>query len=200
VKLDPADATAWDGMARIWRSWGFPRLGLGAAHRAAFFAPDSASAQNSLGMTLYALGWPQQARAHFERAVLLDSRASYALNNLCYSLLLDGRGLQAAEACQRALALQPGLVSARNNLALAILAGGDLLGAARQFSESGDAAAADYNMGIVYLAARRFGDATRAFESAARRRPSFVMATKRAREARTLALQAGEAGGLDDRD
>src|SRR5207247_4202917 len=29
VQLDPRDAAAFDGLARIWRDWGFPQLGLG---------------------------------------------------------------------------------------------------------------------------------------------------------------------------
>jgi hypothetical protein len=34
LRLDPADANAYDELARIWRDWGFPHLGL----------PDSARA------------------------------------------------------------------------------------------------------------------------------------------------------------
>ncbi len=56
VKLEPRDAASWDRMARIWRDWGLPHLGLTDAHRAVYFAPASPVVHNTLGTILHALG------------------------------------------------------------------------------------------------------------------------------------------------
>ncbi len=117
VRLDRKDAAAYDAMARIWRDWGFPHLGLGDAYRAIFYAPASPIPHNTLGTLLQALGQTQQARDSFERAVRLDPGAYYALNNLCYSFRVDNRPREAVAACERALALAPNLAQARENLA-----------------------------------------------------------------------------------
>ena len=47
LALNPRDAAAYEGLARVWRDWGLPQLALGDAHRATFFAPQSASARNT---------------------------------------------------------------------------------------------------------------------------------------------------------
>ena len=72
VALDPADAASWDGLARIWRDWGFPHLGLPDAYRAVYHAPDSPIVHNTLGTVLQALGRRAAARAKFEQALALD--------------------------------------------------------------------------------------------------------------------------------
>ena len=102
VKLEPRDAASWDRMARIWRDWGLPHLGLTDAHRAVYFAPASPAAHNTLGTILHALGRREEARARFERALQLDPTAAYALNNLCYTWTLEGQLRAAVAACQRA--------------------------------------------------------------------------------------------------
>ena len=61
-QLEPTDAAAYEGLARIWRDWGFPNLGLGDASRAVYYAPSSASAQNTLGTLLTAMGRGSDAR------------------------------------------------------------------------------------------------------------------------------------------
>src|SRR5207237_2028678 len=83
-QLDPGDAAAYEGLARIWRDWGFPQLGLADASRAIYYAPASASAHNTLGTLLAMLGQRVEARGEYDRALALDPGASYALNNLCY--------------------------------------------------------------------------------------------------------------------
>ena len=54
TRLDPHDAAAYDARARIWREWGYPLMGVADANRAIFYAPTSASAQNTLGTLLAA--------------------------------------------------------------------------------------------------------------------------------------------------
>jgi Flp pilus assembly protein TadD len=118
VRLDRTDAAAYDALARIWRDWGFPNLGLSDAHRAVYHAPASAAARNTLGTLLQAMGLTGEARRAYEAAVALDSRAAYALSNLCGLDLAEGRLADAASACTRALTIDDTLLAARRNLAL----------------------------------------------------------------------------------
>ena len=116
-QLDGAGAAAYEGLARIWRDWGFPQLGLADASRAVYYARSSASAHNTLGTVLAALGHRGEARREYERAVELDPRAAYALNNLCYLSFLEGDALRALAECRAALAIDPELTAARETLA-----------------------------------------------------------------------------------
>jgi tetratricopeptide (TPR) repeat protein len=120
LRLDRTDAAAYDALARIWRDWGFPHLGLTDAHRAVYFAPNSAAARNTLGTLLQALGQTGEARRAYEAAVKLDAQAAYALNNLCTLDLGEGRLADAAITCRRALAADPSLLAARRNLTLVL--------------------------------------------------------------------------------
>ena len=196
VRLDARASAAWDGLARIWRDWGFPDIGLGDAHRAVWADPLSPSAQNTLGTILQNLGKGREARERFSRALALEPAAAYAHNNMCHSWLMDGNAGAAAIACLQAVAIDPGLVPARNNLALTKAMGGDLAGAASVFGEAGGEAAALYNLGIVYLSQRLYSAASDAFDRAAVLQPSLTMATPRARQARQLGMYAPE----DERD
>jgi Tfp pilus assembly protein PilF len=82
TRIDPHDAVAYDARARIWRQWGAPLMGVPDANRAIFYAPRSASAQNTLGTLLAAAGRFDAARRAFERALALDPAASFARDNL----------------------------------------------------------------------------------------------------------------------
>jgi tetratricopeptide (TPR) repeat protein len=190
-QLDPTDAEAYEGLARIWRDWGFPHLGLGDASRAVYYAPLSATAQNTLGTLLTAMGRGGDARRAYERALALDPRAAYALNNLCYLSFLEGEIPTAVTECQAALQVDPGLAPARNNLALAYAADkrDDL--SQREFLAASNVAAGWYNIGLVDLAEKRYARASSAFAVAQMQRPSWAAAGERARKARILALKAG---------
>jgi Flp pilus assembly protein TadD len=118
LRLDRTDAGAHDELARIWRDWGFPHLGLADAHRAVYYAPRSPAARNTLGTLFQALGLTAEARRAYEAAVTLDPRAAYALSNLCALDLAEGRLADAAAACDRALEADETLLAARRNLAL----------------------------------------------------------------------------------
>lgn len=187
ARLDPGDASAWDGMARIWRDWGFPGLALPDAIRAVFHAPASSPAHNTLGTVLFALGRREEARVEFERALSLDPSAAYAANNVCYSHVTAGTGDAAVEACRLAVSLAPGLVPAGNNLALAYAARGDVARARYEFTATGGAAAGAYNLGVVYMGLSRYGAAEAAFRSAASGRDGLPAAAGRAVQARRLA-------------
>jgi len=119
VRMDRRNARAYDGMARIWRDWGFPNLGLPDGHRAVFYAPASPEAHNTLGTLLQALGNIPAARAEYERALALNPRAAYALNNLCNLDMIAGDPLAAARRCEQAVQIDPALMVASRNLELA---------------------------------------------------------------------------------
>jgi tetratricopeptide (TPR) repeat protein len=189
VRLNPRDAGSYDGLARVWRDWGSPHLGLSAAYRAIFYAPDSAVARNTLGTLLLNMGRAADARAAFERALALDADAAYVLNNLCYVALMQGDTARALDRCRSALRAQPDMTLARNNLALAYAAAGDWAAASHEFSRSAAPAAARYNMGVALMATRLFGEAAVAFDEAVALEPSLPQARARAKQARTLAAQ-----------
>ena len=139
AKLQPRNAEAYDGLARIWRDWGMPELAVGDAVRARFYAPESPVVHNTFGTIMQALGRTADARRAYERARQLDERATYALNNLCYLSFLEGRVEAAVEQCRAAVALDPALKTARHNLALAYAASGEVALAQAAFAEGGDA-------------------------------------------------------------
>lgn len=197
LRLDPRLSAAWDGKARVWRDWGFPHFGLGDAYRAVSADPASPVARNTLGTILQYLGRGRDARKQFAQAVALDPGAAYAQNNICYSWLMEANVEAASNACGRALAIDPDMVPARNNLALAMAVDGDLEGASRIFGAAGGDAAAQYNLGIVYLAQRRYSAAAAAFDRAAELQPALTLARARARQARQHAGDVFEGEGGD---
>ena len=184
VLLNPRDAAAYEGLARVWRDWRLPELALGDAHRAVYHAPASASARNTLGTIMQALGRPEDARHAYELASALDPRAGYAVNNLCYLSFVSGEIDEAIETCSRALTLDPQLRAARNNLALAYAATGRLDLARAHFLDAGDRASGLYNIGIVHLASGDPRGALSAFDEATKARPTFAVARQRAQQIR----------------
>lgn len=195
IALNPRDAAAYEGLARVWRDWGLPRLALADAHRATYYAPRSASARNTYGTVMQALGRYADARKAYELASWLEPDAAYAVNNLCYLAFLGGRIDAAIDTCQRALRLDPSLAAARNNLALAFAASGRLDLARTHFFDAGDPASGHYNTGIMYLAAGHYGEALAAFDAASRTRPTFTLARERARQLRAELGARPGAGG-----
>jgi tetratricopeptide (TPR) repeat protein len=91
LRLDPADAAAYDELARIWRDWGFADLGMADASRALYYAPKSAAAHNTMGTLLSAVGQQDAARRAFETALALDPSASFARENLRRLAALTGQ-------------------------------------------------------------------------------------------------------------
>jgi Flp pilus assembly protein TadD len=193
VAIDPRNAPAWDGLARIWRDWGFPHLGLGDAYRAVYFAPESAVVHNTLGTLFQSLGRRADARREYEKALRLDETAAYAANNLCYGWVLDDDVAKAERACRLALQLQPDLPAARNNLGLAYAASGNLVAAEGMFESAGGRGRTQYNLGMVHLARRRFPDAVKAFEAAQLLRPGVGAAKALAHQARAAQAETENA-------
>ena len=185
ARLDPTDAVSYESLARIWRDWGTPALGLADAYRAVHYAPDSPSAANTLGTLLQALGYVNDAKTWYTRALTLDPHAWYALNNLCYALIMT-RELS-IDTCKAAVAAAPEEKSARNNLALAHAAAGDLEQARTWFRRAGDTAEAHYNYGITLMASREYAQAVEEFKKALAFDPAHTQAVTRGQQARVAA-------------
>jgi tetratricopeptide (TPR) repeat protein len=199
IRLDPRDAAAFDARARIWRDWGFAYQGLADANRAVRLAPASAAAANTLGTLWQALGNGREARRWYERALMLDPAAAFAMNNLCYASITAKQG-SAVDTCQRAVAMSPDSRDARNNLALAYAAAGSFARARQELEISTDAAAVQYNVGILYMADQQYAKASSAFDAAAKLKPRFERAEARARQARALAGPISEDGAAISND
>ncbi len=173
IRMDIATPAAHEGVARIWRDWGFPHLGLADAYRAVHYGPRSASARNTLGTVLQALGQQQAALASFEHAVRLDGSAAYVFNNLCYSALQAERRAQAADWCRRAIRLDPTLASARNNMALVLGATATRDELRQALGADGPTADLELAVGLAFLANARYEEAVAAFDSASRLSPAL---------------------------
>jgi Flp pilus assembly protein TadD len=192
LTIDPKHAPALDGRARVWRDWGFIGQAMSDAHRATYFAPASAPAQNTLGIVLQALHQDESAARAFRKAADLDPKAAYALNNLCYLSFIRGRTEDAARDCSEALAREASFVPAQNNLGLAYAALGYPDVAFGYFRSSAGDAVARYNMGIVFLAERRYSAAAKEFQAAFTILPSFLAARRRAIQAANLARESSD--------
>ena len=140
AKKAPKRAEPHDGMARLWRDWGFLDRALGSSYRAVYLNPESAPAHNTLGTILDALGEYDAARRSYERALMLDPTAAWASNNLCYLELRQGHLAEAQSLCEWSLRVAPALSPARNNLALTHAAAGDVEQARQELMAAGDGA------------------------------------------------------------
>jgi len=124
LKIDPQNAVAYDGLARLWRDAGFLEMSVSEAARAIYYAPKWAEPHNTLGTILYALGNPSEAEREFRTALSLDPEAGYVLNNLCYVSFVSGDLSRALQQCGEAVRLSPELAVARVNLAAVTAAAG----------------------------------------------------------------------------
>jgi len=82
IVLEPRNAAAFDGRARVWRDWGLVVPALSDAHRARYFAPKRAEILNTLGTILERAGQCEGARRVYRDALDLDDRATWARQNL----------------------------------------------------------------------------------------------------------------------
>jgi Flp pilus assembly protein TadD len=188
LRINRCDADAYDALAQLWRDWDQPGIALGEAYRGLYCRADSAPLYNTLGTVLLALRQPQNARHAFERALQIDSRAAFAMNNLCYVSLGEGDPETAQRFCAAALAIEPTMTAAGNNLALAYAIGGDSPRAEQQFGHGPDEAIGHFNVGVLRMSQGKYGAAAQAFDRASVAKPSYWIASRRAAQARGLAL------------
>jgi tetratricopeptide (TPR) repeat protein len=195
--LDPCSASAYDGMARIWRDWGRPDIAIGDSYRALYCRPQSSELHNTLGTIMSALGQAGNAADEYRRAIALDPHSAAALTNLGYLELQRGHVDEAIRLCSHAISAAPGFEPALNNLALAYVTKGDYTAAQRTLERGGNAVAA-YNLGVLRLANGDFRLAAEAFDEAAELQPSMTIARARAVQARRAAEAGEQAKGTRD--
>jgi Flp pilus assembly protein TadD len=80
--LNPRDIAALDGRARLWRDNDLFGWALADAHRARYYAPDSAEVHNTLGTILERRGLCQGALAEYRQALRLNPDAAWAQQNV----------------------------------------------------------------------------------------------------------------------
>jgi Tfp pilus assembly protein PilF len=182
LRLDPHDVPSLDGVARIWRDWGYANVALSHAYRALYWAPDSAAVHNTLGTLLLKLNFFDGARGHFERARTLAPGAAYPVNNLCYLELQRANADDAVTLCREAAERDPGSPTVRNNYALALATTGDFDAAVSTFDSGMSPAADAYNQGLMLLAAGQRDRARAAFSRARQADPAFLPALARLKQ------------------
>jgi Flp pilus assembly protein TadD len=189
VALEPCDAPAYDGMARVWRDSGFPGLGLGDAYRALHCDPTSADIYNTLGTVFMALGQERNARQAFQHALAMNPHAAFALNNMCYMDVVAGHLSDAERLCRAAISEQPGFDTATNNLAALHLLRGDATAAQAELAAAHGSPTAEYNLGVLKFAEGTYVEAAQAFDAAAAF-PGMKTAHRAAEQARAAAKAA----------
>jgi tetratricopeptide (TPR) repeat protein len=191
VAIDPKNAPAYDGRARIWRDWGRLSEALGDATRATFIAPADAVAWNTMGTVLQRLNRKREARDAFTRSIALAPGAPHAWNNLCYMSILDARVEDAILECSSALAVSPEFAAGANNLALAYATAGKLDRAFDLYKQAGGEGHAHFKLGQIRMTQKDYDAAILSFEAALRADPKLAAARRLAREARRLARTQG---------
>jgi len=180
--LEPCDAAAYDGMARVWRDSGLPGIALGDAYRA-LNCQSSAEIYNTLGTVFIALGQERNAREAFQHALAVNPNASFALNNMCYMEVIAGHLTEGERLCRDAAAQDPTLDTARNNLAALQLLRGDPAAAEAELTTGAAGGTEQYNLGVLKFAAGTFAEAAVAFEAAGSH-PGMGIARRAAEQAR----------------
>jgi Flp pilus assembly protein TadD len=184
--LEPCDAAAYDGMARVWRDSGLPGLALGDSYRAIHCDSASAEMYNTLGTVFIALGQERNARVAFQHALAVNPRAGFALNNMCYMEVVAGHLSEAERLCRAAVAEGSTSETARNNIAALERLRGDAAGAESELLAAADSPTAEYNLGVLKFASGTFTAAAQAFDAASEH-PGMQVARRAAQQARAAA-------------
>ena len=135
ARLNRRHAASHEGLARVWRDWGFPLLGLGDAYRAILFAPAFAVGREHARDGAACDGPAQEARAAYRLALLLRSRRRIRLQQPVLSLVRRRDAPQAHRGMPVALRARSGAPAAHNNLALTYAAIGHLDLARQEFDK-----------------------------------------------------------------
>ena len=145
----------------MWRDWGLPHLGVGDAHRASFYAPQSAGGHNTYGTLMQALGRYEDAKVAYELASKLDPRRRVCREQplLC---LVSRRSdsMPRSDICTRAVKIGPVAGRSQEQPGARVCGSGTAGPCSNAFSGCRDDPASGlYNTGIVYLASRDYRSA-----------------------------------------
>ena len=189
---EAADADAHEGLARIWRDWGFPALGAWARASRASISLRRSAQRGEHARDAARRARPVRRSAARRIAARAGARpgAGWALNNLCFVECGSDRLDEARAHCEAALDVdawprRPRTTTWRSRSRRPAIS----QRARRGFLAAGDPAAAAYNIGIVHMAEprvhRRRPTPSRKRSGA---RPAFTAAKTRAHAARLKLL------------
>ncbi|MEW5979825.1 MAG: tetratricopeptide repeat protein [Acidobacteriota bacterium] len=181
---DSENTACLEALGRLYREWGRFESGVEVLMRALQLRPDFAAAWNSLGTVYDRLGRLDDAERCYTEALKIDDTLGFVHNNLCYHWLRRGDALRAIAHGRRAVEENPEMNSAHNNLGLAYALDGRLQEAFSEFRESGDEAAAHYNLGLVHMSRQAYLKAMEHFRQAAKLRPFYLAASRAYQKAR----------------
>lgn len=137
------------------------------------------AAYNRLGVALGKLGRHDEAEVALRKAVALRPDSSFAHNNLGFCLVMQQRWPEAAGEFERAIDLNPDLKRAHINLGLAHAKMNRYDDALLSFAQALPVEQAHYNVGMLYMADGRGGDAADQFRMAVDLDPQFDAAREK---------------------
>jgi Flp pilus assembly protein TadD len=179
----PGDVGAALALAEIWDVWRDYSVARQQVERALAGAPESVAALELGGRIHLHAGRLDEALLAFNSALLFEPDNAAVLNNAGYAYLLQEKWVPARAYFERALALEPSILEAQNNLGVVLAHLGDHTGALRRFMAAGAPAAAHNNLGVVYLAQKRWVQAQEAFRQALAIEPGYAIAQLNLQEA-----------------
>lgn len=170
-------------LGRIWYEWRDDSLAHQYAERAAVLDPQSAAALELLGRIHLRRNELDRALSAFLSAAKIEPDNASLLANAGYTFMMRGDLRQAKRYLQLAVALNDSLAEAHNNLGIVLARLGERDGALSHFLATNSPAAAFNNLGVVYLAQKRWEDARVAFKQALMRDPDYLKARANLAEA-----------------
>jgi Flp pilus assembly protein TadD len=188
LKIDPNHALSYEGMGWASLAMGEFEEAEGNLKKAVQLNAGLWQAHNLLGVIYDHWRRFEEARLHYRTAIRLKPDEALLLNNLGTSFLLQGEFEKAVESFTEALKIEDRHPTIYNNLALALCKLERYEEALEVFRKGGNEAAAQNNLGYLYLMEGKYKEAIRAFEKALQIKPGFYV---RAHEnlQKALALQ-----------
>ncbi|MBI3438051.1 MAG: tetratricopeptide repeat protein [Proteobacteria bacterium] len=148
--------------------------------QAAEIHPESAEAQNNLGIALASAGLNTDAASRFVKATELDPASAAAFNNLGFVLNALGRDEEALNALDTALRLDPNYADAHNNRGITLFNMGRpdeaVVAYGRSLAINPSASKTYNNLGNALAELRKIDAAVDAFERALSLDPRFAEA------------------------
>jgi len=135
LALEPANARAHGGLARVYEVQGRIDDALAAAARAVELDPGDRALRDQLGMLYFRAARYAEAEAEFRRSVELAPDGAYGYRNLSAVCYMQGRLAEAEAAIRKALAIQPEH-SLYSNLGTLLYAQGLYVPAVRAFEQA----------------------------------------------------------------
>jgi Flp pilus assembly protein TadD len=187
LQHDTSFALAYEGMGQVFlKKSNYDDAEKHFRHALAL-NPELWQCHNFLGILYDRQQRYDAAIAEYRSALALKPDQGFLLNNLGMSYYFKGDYEEAVQAFTEALKTAPAQNKIQNNLGLALAKLGREREALEAFKYGSDEAKAYNNLGVIYLAEKRYQEAITAFEQAVQLSPSYY---PKANENLKLARQA----------